>query len=175
MGKKELFIAIYLPYAHYIENKTGLAQSIVLTQAALESRWGEKAVGYNFFGIKANTKMPEEKRQLFTTREVLKNDKTKFPEIISITPNDKGTFDYVVKDWFRKYETPLESFADYANLFQRLSRYKTAWENKQNPDVFFTEIHKGNYSTAPNYAQVLQTLHKEVVGLITEFETNNKL
>ncbi len=170
MNKKQLFIALYFPYAHYVESKTGLASTITLTQAALESGWGDKAVGNNFFGIKAKKDTPLAQKQLFTTREVLKNNTTRFPEILSISKRADGLFEYQVRDWFRKYATPAESFADYANLFQRLPRYKKAWENRTKPDVFFAEIHKAGYATAPNYTIVLQTLHKEIVTLVTEFE-----
>jgi flagellum-specific peptidoglycan hydrolase FlgJ len=170
MTKKQLFIALYFPYAHYVESKTGLASTITLTQAALESGWGEKAIGNNFFGIKAKKDTPLAQKQLFVTREVLKKNTTRFPEILSISKRADGMFEYRVRDWFRKYATPAESFADYANLFQRLSRYHVAWQNRANPDVFFAEIHKAGYATAPNYTKVLQDWHKEVVELVEEFE-----
>ena len=170
MNRKELFIALYLPYAYYVESKTGLASTITLTQAALESAWGEKAVGNNFFGIKAKKNTTIAEKQLFLTREVLKNNTTKFPEILSISKREDGMFEYQVRDWFMKYTTPSDSFADYANLFQRLPRYRKAWKNRTKPDVFFAEIHKAQYATAPNYTIILQTLHKDIVDLVTEFE-----
>lgn len=172
MTKQQLFIANFIAYAYYVQYKTGLNADIVLTQAALETGWGERAIGNNFFGVKALPNTPIKDKQLFKTREVLKTAKSKFPQVISIKKLSSGLFEYVVMDWFRKYLTPAHSFADYANLFQRAPRYAKAWAVRNDSEKFFVEIHKAGYATAPNYSEVLIRINKTVKNLMAEFDKN---
>ena len=46
------FVNTYLPFARLTEKKTGISAIAILAQAALESSWGERAVGNALFGIK---------------------------------------------------------------------------------------------------------------------------
>lgn len=50
--KPQLFVEKYLPDAKRVQAKTGITATAVLTQAALESAWGEVAPGNMFFGVK---------------------------------------------------------------------------------------------------------------------------
>jgi flagellar protein FlgJ len=50
--KPQLFVDKYLPHARKVEEKTGLSAVATLTQAALESAWGDVATGNMFFGVK---------------------------------------------------------------------------------------------------------------------------
>ncbi len=77
-------------YAKESESVTGIDATFILAQAALESGWGERAVGNMFFGVKATKDTPANKKQLLRTREVLNHDKGVFPEIISITKRKDG-------------------------------------------------------------------------------------
>lgn len=79
------FVDKYYPFALQTEEKTGISALSILAQAALETWWSASAPGNMFFGVKANPiKYPESKRQLLTTKEVLPNDKAKFPQVIFI-------------------------------------------------------------------------------------------
>ena len=49
MTPKE-FIKQYKPFSLQTERKTGISHLFTLAQAALESGWGERGVGNNFFG-----------------------------------------------------------------------------------------------------------------------------
>ena len=115
-----------------------------------------------FFGVKANTATPMNKKQLIRTREVLKTNSAHFPEIISIKQRKDGKYDYVVKDWFRKYDSPEESFTDHAKLFLENKRYAKALEYRSDPYKFAEEIAKAGYATAPNYADSLKSVIKTV-------------
>ena len=107
---------------------------------------------------------PKEKKQLLRTTEVLTtpNEKSKFPEVISITKRTDGKYLYIVRDWFMKYATPEECFTDHANFFFRNKRYAKALEVKADPYKFAEEVAKAGYATAPNYADSLKELIKEV-------------
>lgn len=50
--KPQLFVEKYLLDAKRVQAKTGITATAVLTQAALESAWGEVAPGNMFFGVK---------------------------------------------------------------------------------------------------------------------------
>lgn len=155
----EQFVITYLPYAKQTEDKTGIDARFILAQAALETGWGHSAPGNMFFGVKANVKtVSESKRQLITTKEVLSRPDVKFPQVISITSMSNGKYLYVVKDWFRKYETPEESFTDHARFFFDNKRYAKALEVKGDPYKFAEEVAKAGYATAPDYAKILKSV-----------------
>lgn len=162
------FIKTYKPFALESERKTGISVIFILAQAGLESAWGKSPIGNNFFGIKVPKSLvsstPKEKKQLLRTTEVLSspNEKSKFPEVISITKRTDGKYLYVVRDWFMKYANPEECFTDHANFFFRNKRYAKALEVKADPYKFAEEIAEAGYATAPNYAESLKTLIKEI-------------
>lgn len=157
----ELFVKTYLPEAKKVEAKTGFHYLIPLTQGALESGWGAKVKGNNFFGIK-DTDGINGNEQLITTTEYLSTDKAKFPTIISITKVG-NKFKYIVKDWFRKYPSAEKAFEDHINFFLKNKRYAEAIKYKSNPERFFEEIAKAGYATAPDYANQLKAVMKSVI------------
>lgn len=155
------FVEAYLEYAQDTEAYTGISYIFTLAQAALESAWGEKAVGNMFFGVK-DTDGINGNEQLLTTREVLKSPNAKFPEIISKTQRKDGKYEYKVKDWFRKYDTPEESFTDHAKFFLENKRYAKALEVRNDPYAFADEIAKAGYATDPSYATLLKGVIKTI-------------
>lgn len=153
------FVDNFYPFAKQTEQKTGIDARFTLAQAALETGWGEHAPGNMFFGVKANPNTtPENKRQLITTKEVMTTNGANFPKIISISALTGGRFLYVVKDWFRKYDTPEESFTDHADFFLKNKRYTKALDVKHDAYAFADEVAKAGYATAPNYAKSLKTI-----------------
>ena len=167
MSPKE-FIKQYKSFALESEKKTGISYLFTLAQAALESGWGERGVGNNFFGIKVPKNLvsstPANKKQLFKTTEVLNapNLGYKFPQVMSIYELPSGKYKYEVKDWFRKYDTPEECFTDHAQFFFKNKRYAKALEVKADPYKFAEEVAKAGYATAPNYADILKKLTKTI-------------
>lgn len=157
----EEFVKVYLPDAKKEEARSGFHYLIPLTQGALESGWGAKAVGNNFFGIK-DTDGVNGNEQLITTTEYLSTDKTKFPAILKIVKIG-NKFKYTVKDWFRKYPSAAQSFADHTDFFLKNPRYAKAVKVKTVPAMFFDEIAKAGYATAPDYAQQLKQVMKSVI------------
>lgn len=167
MTPKE-FIKQYKPFALETERKTGISHLFILAQAALESGWGERGVGNNFFGIKVPKNLvsntPANKKQLFKTTEVLNDPNLgyKFPQVMSIYQLPSGKYKYEVKDWFRKYDTPEECFTDHAEFFFKNKRYAKALLVKSDPYKFAEEVAKAGYATAPNYADSLKKLIKTI-------------
>ena len=169
MTPKE-FIKQYKPFAIETERKTGISHLFILAQAALESGWGERGVGNNFFGIKVPKNLvsstPNEKKQLLRTNEVLSSANAVFPKIFSIKKRADFKYTYVVLDWFRKYDTPEECFTDHAELFFRNKRYAKALLVRSDPYKFAEEVAKAGYATATNYADSL----KKVIKTIESYE-----
>jgi len=151
------FVAAYLPEAIRSEKETGIAAEAILAQAALESGWGEHAPGNMFFGVK-DTDGINGNEQLITTTEYSRRMDLKFPQILKVEPttiNGQKYFKYLVKDYFRKFNTPAECFTHHGEFFKKNSRYAKALAVKSDPYKFIEEIAKAGYATAPDYAKVL--------------------
>jgi flagellar protein FlgJ len=169
------FVATFLPFAKETEVATGISAVAILAQAALESGWGERAVGNMFFGIKDTDRGKTGRGQLLVTTEYLSspNKKHLFPEVLSVTWNERRKkWKYVVRDWFRKYDSPAGSFTDHARFFLENPRYAKAVAVGKNPVAFFSEMAKAGYATAPDYAKVLGQVVKMIQRhLPTDFES----
>jgi flagellum-specific peptidoglycan hydrolase FlgJ len=164
------FVTAYLPYAKETEQKTGISAIAILAQAAVESGWGNAAPGNMFFGVKAARGTTPYDEQLLTTTEYSRRADLIFPEIISITPvvmDGTKMFKYTVKDYFRRYTTPEESFTDHASFFLDNPRYGDALKVKTDPVEFLNAIAKAGYATAPNYAETLDNVVKTIEAHIS--------
>lgn len=151
------FILKYYPQAKISQDKTGVPALVILAQAALESGWGSVAPGNMFFGVKDNDGLNGNEQLLLTT-EYLDNPNKKFPVTISVVQVGKKLWKYRVKDWFRKYATPEESFTAHALLLSTKKRYEKAMEHTNDPYKFAEEIHKAGYATDPDYTTKLHKL-----------------
>ena len=107
-----------------------LPRDIVLAQSWLESSGGKHAPGFNFFGIKIGKHWTGLKQYLWTHEMI---DGVLKP----------------IKDWFRKYLTPEESFADYKTFIISNPRYSSAVKNTDNEELYIELIAKAGYSSLP--------------------------
>lgn len=166
MSRQSDFVNAYLEHAKRSELRTGIPAVFSLAQSALESGWASAKPGNAMFGIKA-TGSWHGKKQLLTTREVFldRNQGRRFPEVISITPRRDGKFDYIVKDWFRAYDSPAESFDDHGTMLRGNARYAAAFLTTD-PREFARRIAAGGYATDPNYAASLINLIGELEKLM---------
>lgn len=158
------FVDKYYYFAMQTQGKSGVSALAILTQAAHESAWGRIAPGNMFFGVK-DTDGINGNEQLLTTTEYMDRPDAKFPQIISVTGlimNGKRLWKYKIKDWFRKYKTPEESFTDHAQFFFKYKRYAKALEVKTDPYAFFREIALAGYATDPEYAGKLTRIAKSI-------------
>ncbi|MCD7936497.1 MAG: glucosaminidase domain-containing protein [Tannerellaceae bacterium] len=124
--KRETFINTYFPLARVAGERFKLNPVVMLAQAALESGWGQSTLAcehHNFFGLtaygKANDFWPGEGVQL---RE--------------------GSL------CFRRYDSPQQSFLDYARLI--CSSYKSAAAMSFYPEAFAKEIAYSRYISEEN-------------------------
>lgn len=167
------FTNAFYPFAKQTEEKTGISAIAILAQAALESGWGERAVGNAFFGVK-DTDGVNGNEQLLVTTEYLKTATAKFPVILKVIKFSKTLWKYTVKDYFRKYRTPEECFTEHGNFFLKNKRYAKALEVKHDYNLFFIEIEKAGYATAvdangqPNYAKTLSSIARMIVKCLPD-------
>lgn len=164
---KKKFVTDLRPFAIQTQNKTGIAADFILAQAALESGWGKSAPGNMYFGVK-DTDGINGNEQLLATTEFSRNPNLKFPVILSVTKEiRKGVewFRYRVRDYFRKYKTPEESFTDHAQFFLKNRRYREALKVRNDPYAFAAEVAKAGYATDPDYVKKLHSIIKEIQTL----------
>lgn len=162
--KTSEFVKAYYPFAKQTETKTGMSAVAILAQAALESGWGKVAPGNMLFGVKDNDGV-NGNEQLLVTTEYSRRMDLKFPEIISVKPvirNGVKMFKYTIRDYFRKYNSPEESFTDHARFLIINPRYAAALKVKHDPVAFVKAIAKAGYATDPNYAKTLVS----IIGMI---------
>jgi flagellum-specific peptidoglycan hydrolase FlgJ len=165
---KQAYVDYLYPFAKESEKITGISAVAQLAQGALESAWFSVAPGNMIFGIK-DTDGVNGNEQLLTTTEYSRSANAKFPNIISVTPvirNGQKWYKYKIKDYFRKYVSPKESFVDHASFFIKNKRYATALTVKNDPYKFIDEIAKAGYATDPNYAKTLKSIAKDIEKLI---------
>ena len=162
------FVKLLYPYAKQTQDKTGISAIAILAQAALESGWNKSSPGWMYFGVKDRDGL-NGNEQLLVTTEYSRRADLKFPEIISIVPvimNEQKYFKYTVKDWFRKYVSPEESFTEHANFLLRNPRYSKALSVKNDPYAFVNELAIAGYATDPNYSKLLTSLVQRIEKLI---------
>ncbi|MEV8539192.1 hemopexin repeat-containing protein [Streptomyces sp. NPDC051572] len=161
-SKAAQFRLSYGEFATASETATGVPALVTLGQAALESGWGTAAPGNNFFGIKAKATDPPETRQLLRTQELLDRPDVQFPEVISVTQRPDGKYLYVVRDWFRVYATPEESFTAHGNYLRNNARYAPAFEHTDDPYAFARAVADAGYATATNYYDSLASVMRNI-------------
>lgn len=167
MTKTE-YVNKFYKSAKAAQDKTGIPALATLAQGALESGWGKICPGNMLFGIK-DTDGINGNEQLLVTTEYSRSATANFPRIVSVTPvirNGQKWFKYIIKDYFRKYNTLEDSFVDHSQFFIKNKRYAKALAVKNDPYLFIDEIAKAGYATAPGYADTLKSIARSIEKLI---------
>ena len=162
------FITGLVKHARQSEASTGIHYLATLAQAAHESGWGKFAPGNMYFGVK-DTDGINGNEQLLTTFEYSRSNQLKFPVIISIEPvilSGQKYFKYVIKDYFRKYNSAEECFTDHGKFFLANSRYAEALKVRHNYILFIDAIAKAGYATDPKYASLLKSIAGSIEQII---------
>jgi len=139
----------------------------MIAQSAGESGW-KPGPGNMMFGIKDFDGI-NGNEQLIRTKEYLSHKNAKFPVIHSITPVMKGKvrmYKYDVETYFRKYDTPADSFRDYAKFIQENPRYEKALRVREIPELYLQELAKAGYATGMHYKEFMMQMLRSVVKRI---------
>ncbi|MBQ5948592.1 flagellar assembly peptidoglycan hydrolase FlgJ [Massilia sp. ST3] len=135
-------------HAAEAERATGVPAKFMLGQAALESGWGKRMIrnadgsnSHNLFGIKAG---PGWKGKVATSVTT---------EYINGRPHTKV-------EKFRAYDSPAESFKDYANMLAKNPRYEKVLASGGDAAAFAHGLQRAGYATDPHYATKLTRIIK---------------
>jgi peptidoglycan hydrolase FlgJ len=155
-ASKSDFIKQMLPHAEAAARELGVDPHALLAQAALETGWGKSvpcnAAGecsFNLFGIKAGTQWSGAAVNVPTLE---------FEEGVAVRKVER----------FRAYESPADSFRDYAKLIGNNTRYENAVGTGDNVAAFASALQRGGYATDPNYARKLVAVANELRSLASK-------
>lgn len=155
--KPEQFIEKYLPFALEVEKETGITAISILAQSALESGWGEKAIGNNLFGIKFKKGDKAFKKVITTEFSDSPND-FKGSDILSLVYDKEiNKYRYKIYAYFADYESPKEGFLKHAELLLS-ERYSIAKKWINDPYKFLVAIWLCGYATAPDYPEKMRQM-----------------
>jgi len=136
------FVARVSHAVHLAAQKSGMPPKLILSQAALESGWGQREIRdqngartHNVFGIKAGAGWTGKVAEVTTTE--YRNGKPQR-----------------VVQAFRAYDSYDEAFADYARLMQTAPRYQTV-ALAATPEDAARRVQEAGYATDPAYAEKL--------------------
>ncbi|BFI97092.1 MAG: flagellar assembly peptidoglycan hydrolase FlgJ [Rhodanobacter sp.] len=134
------FVRALAPYAEVAAQKLGLSVRTVLAQAALETQWGKHmpraadgSTSFNLFGIKAGSSWEGSKVSVPTLE---------YEDGVAVRRHAQ----------FRAYDSPAQSFRDYANLIANDPRYAGVRGHGDDVHGFANALVRGGYATDPGYA-----------------------
>jgi flagellar protein FlgJ len=142
VSSPEDFVQKLAPHAIEAAKKLGVSVRALLAQAALETGWGKHmpaqgtTTSNNMFGIKAGGSW-DGKRVNVPTLE--------YENGVAVRKRDS----------FRAYDSPSDSFKDYANMVASSPRFANAVGRGDDIAGFAHALTSGGYATDPGYAQKL--------------------
>jgi flagellar protein FlgJ len=149
-SSKDDFLRTMRPHAEQAAREIGVDPDALLAQAALETGWGRSVpcnaqgdCSFNLFGIKAGSQWSGATVNVPTLE---------FESGIPVRKVER----------FRSYDSPADSFRDYAALIRDSSRYANARGAGDNVEAFAAALQQGGYATDPNYAQKIAAVADEV-------------
>ncbi len=163
------FVKTYYPHAFLIAQKKGYDAVAILAQAALESDWGRRVKGNNFFGIKDTDGINGNEQEIFTTEVLTESQvKKRYSWFKKLKDFGNGLFSWSVKDNFRKYDSPWESFLDYSAFIERNSRYVNALKVKGNGLEYLRLVSEAGYATGLGYYKTLAAVYGMITVLVAK-------
>ncbi|HEY7641658.1 MAG TPA: flagellar assembly peptidoglycan hydrolase FlgJ [Steroidobacteraceae bacterium] len=149
-SSKDDFLRTMRPHAEQAARELGVDPDALLAQAALETGWGRSVpcnaqgdCSFNLFGIKAGSQWSGSTVNVPTLE---------FESGIPVRKVER----------FRAYDSPADSFRDYAALIRDSARYASARGAGDNVEAFAAALQQGGYATDPNYAQKIAAVADEV-------------
>jgi peptidoglycan hydrolase FlgJ len=152
------FVRSMLPHAEQAARELGVDPHALLAQAALETGWGKSVpcnsrgdCSYNLFGIKATGQWSGASVSVPTLE---------FEDGVAVRKAER----------FRAYDSPADSFRDYASLIRNNPRYENALGAGSDVATFASALQQGGYATDPNYARKIVAVARELRDLTASEE-----
>ncbi|MBD8871240.1 flagellar assembly peptidoglycan hydrolase FlgJ [Rhodanobacter sp. DHB23] len=140
------FVRALAPYAEAAAQKLGVSVRTVLAQAALETQWGKHmprssdgSTSFNLFGMKAGGSWDGQKVSVPTLE---------YEDGVAVRRHAQ----------FRAYNSPAQSFQDYATLIASDPRYAAAKGHGDDVRGFANALARGGYATDPGYAEKISAI-----------------
>jgi flagellar protein FlgJ len=137
------FVAQLWPHAKAAAEELGVDPRMLIAHAALETGWGKSipcnpdgTCSFNLFGIKAGSRWQG-------------------PAVGVNTLEFEGGVAVQRRASFRAYDSPADSFRDYASLIKNSPRYAAVLGRGNDAAAFANALQQGGYATDPNYANKL--------------------
>jgi flagellar protein FlgJ len=150
------FVRTMWPHAQRAASQLGVDPNALVAQAALETGWGRSvpsqsggSSSFNLFGIKAGSNWEGATTNVPTLE---------FEEGVAVRRVER----------FRAYDSPADSFSDYAKLIGSNPRYENARGAGGDVATFASALQDGGYATDPNYAQKVVAVADEVRSLTSD-------
>jgi flagellar protein FlgJ len=147
------FITQLLPHAKSAARELGVDVNLLLSQAALETGWGQAVIknnkgesSFNLFNIKADRSWAGKQTKALTLEFV---DGVAKKEIAG----------------FRSYHSYKESFDDYVNLLKSNPRYSEVLKKAANPAKYMHELQQAGYATDPRYAEKVMNIYSNQTAI----------
>jgi flagellar protein FlgJ len=135
-------------HAEAAEAATGVPAKFMLGQAALETGWGKRMIrnadgsnANNLFGIKAGPNWKGKIATAVTTEYVNGHARQRVEK-------------------FRSYDTPADSFKDYARMLANNPRYEKVLNHAGDASAFAHGLQRAGYATDPHYGTKLSKIIK---------------
>lgn len=135
-------------HAAEAEAATGVPAKFMLGQAALETGWGKRMIrnadgsnANNLFGIKAGPNWKGKVATAVTTEYVNGHARQRVEK-------------------FRSYDTPADSFKDYARMLANNPRYEKVLNHAGDASAFAHGLQRAGYATDPHYGTKLSKIIK---------------
>jgi len=153
----ESFVQQLLPMAKQAAERIGTSAKALLSQAALETGWGQHLIkntdgssSHNLFNIKADSRWQGESTA---------TDTMEYRQGVAVSEKAK----------FRSYDSYQDSFNDYVDFLQTQPRYQNALKEASNPERFIEGLHKAGYATDPAYAdKIKQIMNSSTVAQFSQ-------
>lgn len=149
-SSQEDFVRQMLPHAEQAARELGVDANALVAQAALETGWGRSVpcnsngeCSFNLFGIKAGSQWSGSTVNVPTLE---------FEDGVAVRRVER----------FRAYESPADSFKDYAALIRNNQRYENALGAGTDVGAFASALQRGGYATDPNYADKVTAVANRV-------------
>lgn len=159
--ERAAFIHSIMPFAIETMKASKVPASVTIAQAILESGWGVRAPGNNFFGVKAVGLVAKGLRRMIMAG-TYRSGVTPIPGDMQVLRTKEVINHVMVRIWdvFAKYPTPKESFDARARLFTTCRRYAKAFQT--NDGIGFARaIADAGYSTSPDYFDTLSDIIRQ--------------
>lgn len=150
---REGFIRSMAPYAMAAQRATGIPAALMLAINLNEQGWAHQAPGNNYFGIKGSNPRTGANTGPVDTWEVINGQRVN------------------IKDIFRAYDSPAESYIDFSNFFRENSRYHSALsylERTGDPEGFIRMVHQAGYATDPAWSDKILNIYRDVMRYLPQ-------